>query len=75
MNNNNFLRIGSLFTDELIKLIDQSVPHRCPDPKDSIPEMWMKAGERRLVDVLIAKFNEANEDNMVNMIQGQITKL
>jgi hypothetical protein len=37
-------------------------PHRCPDPKDPEREIWMKAGERRVVDVLRSKFNEAQEN-------------
>ena len=69
----NFLRLGSLFTSEQIKLLDQCIPHKCPDPKDSDREIWMKAGERRLVDILIAKFKEANEED--NMVEGHIIKL
>ena len=33
----------------LIQVLDQRFPDRCADPKDSEREIWMKAGERRLV--------------------------
>jgi hypothetical protein len=37
---------------EFIEWLDQVYPHRCPNPQDSEREIWMKAGERRLVDSL-----------------------
>lgn len=54
-------RIGALITEEFLATLDQMYPHRCPDPQDTEREIWMKAGERRLVDVLHAKYEEANE--------------
>lgn len=56
------LRVGSLLSSDILKTLDQMYPPRPPDPKDTEREIWMKAGERRLVDVLWAKFNEASED-------------
>lgn len=37
----------------LVKALNQRFPHRCPNPNDSEREIWMKAGERRLVDFLL----------------------
>jgi len=39
---------------DLIDYIDKLMPERSPDPNDSEREVWMKAGERRLVRKLIA---------------------
>jgi len=39
-------------TNELLRELDKRFPERCPDPKDSEREVWMKAGERRLVRFL-----------------------
>lgn len=55
------LQIGYLMSEEFLKTLNAMYPPRCPDPKDSEREIWMKAGERRLVEVLQAKFNQANE--------------
>lgn len=38
---------------DLVDILDELYPERCPDPDDSPAEMWMKAGERRLVNKLI----------------------
>ena len=38
---------------ELIASLDQSYPHRCPKPDDSEKVMWMYAGKRELIDLLI----------------------
>lgn len=40
---------------ELIEWLDELIPHRCPNPKDSFEEIWIKAGKRKLVDFLIEK--------------------
>lgn len=55
------LQIGYLMSEEFLKMLDALYPARPPDPRDTEREIWMKAGERRLVEVLQAKFNEANE--------------
>ncbi|SMG43338.1 hypothetical protein [Paraburkholderia susongensis] len=54
-------RIGSLITLDLLKALDELYPLRLPDPKDSPAELWIKVGERRLVEVLHAKYAEAND--------------
>lgn len=61
------LKIGPLLSKELLQELDKLYPHRCPDPRDSERELWMKAGERRLADVLWAKFNELNENILNNV--------
>jgi hypothetical protein len=61
MNPSVFDRLGATLTSELLALLDEAFPHRCPNPQDSVAEMWMKAGERRAVEILMAKFAEAQE--------------
>jgi hypothetical protein len=34
---------------ELLQKLNQLYPDRCPDPNDSEREVWMKAGERRVI--------------------------
>lgn len=43
---------------ELLTALDQLYPPRCPDPNDSEREIWMKAGERRLLEVLWSKHHD-----------------
>lgn len=62
---NPFDRLGSLISPELLSTLTECYPHRCPDPNLTEREIWMKAGERRLVDVLLAKFNETQEDSLM----------
>ena len=40
----------------LIEDLDRRYPHKCPDPKMSDREIWMYAGQRAMVDHLIAKY-------------------
>ncbi|WP_150430206.1 hypothetical protein [Dechloromonas sp. CZR5] len=56
------MRLGVLLSGELLDTLESLYPARPPDPKDTEREIWMKAGERRLVEVLRAKFEEAQED-------------
>jgi hypothetical protein len=56
--------IGSLITDPFMERLDKCVPEQCPDPSDSEREIWMKAGERRLVLKLRMKQAEYLEDSM-----------
>jgi hypothetical protein len=48
---------------DLIKLLDQLYPERCPNKMDSEREIWMKVGERRLVNRLlrILEYHERGE--------------
>ena len=61
------LQIGYLLSEETLQALDRMVPPRPPSPSDSEREIWMKAGERRLVEVLWAKFNEASENILTNV--------
>lgn len=53
--------IGHLLSKEAIQALDEMYPLTLPNPTDTDRELWMKVGERRLVEVLKAKFAEANE--------------
>lgn len=50
----------------LMAELERRFPHRCPDPKDSEREIWMKAGERRLVDFLQSVHRD-QQDNILNV--------
>ena len=47
---------------EMVEQLDEAYPHQCADPKDSFQEIWMKAGERRLVDNLIARLRYTEQN-------------
>jgi len=45
----------------LIEWLNSLYPERCPNPNDSEREVWMKAGERRVVNQLINKLNRSED--------------
>lgn len=47
-------QLPTLSTD-LIALLDRTVPQRCPDLTMTDREIWHYAGQRALVDMLIAR--------------------
>lgn len=67
------LKIGFLMSEDFLKALDGMYPPRPPNPQDSEREIWMKAGERRLVEVLQAKFNDAQESSYENVLQQPST--
>jgi hypothetical protein len=44
----------------LIEMLDARFPSRCPDPKDSEREVWMKVGQRKVVEFLQDVYDEQN---------------
>lgn len=54
-----------VFSVDLVEALDQTYPESSPDPNDSEREIWMKAGERRLVRGLLAKVRQIKEDNLL----------
>lgn len=54
-----------VFAKDLIEWLDQAFPHKCPSPEQSEREIWMYAGKRELVDLLITKqkLSEQKEDS------------
>lgn len=59
-------RLGSLLSDELLEVMNLCYPARCPDPRDSEREIWMKAGEHRVVEALQSRLSEYQEDFILN---------
>jgi hypothetical protein len=61
-------RLPTLAT-ELIEQLDDIYPERCPNPDHSEREIWMEAGERRLVRRLMDRLKmETDEYNMEDTI-------
>lgn len=54
-------RLGSVITKDLLDALDSAYPLRLPNPSESEREIWMYVGARHLIDVLHAKFAEAND--------------
>lgn len=42
-------------TDELLDLLDQLIPNKCPDLEWTDRKVWFEAGRRSVVDMLLAK--------------------
>lgn len=54
-------RVGALIQRGLVDELNAIYPHRCADPKDSEREIWMKAGERRVIDFIESAYKESTE--------------
>lgn len=54
-----------VFSSDLILELDKDFPERCPDPSTTEREIWMQAGERRLVRMLLEKKRQLEEDSNI----------
>lgn len=75
--NNNSTRRETLkqvphVTPALVEYLEALIPHRCPSPEESEREIWMRAGERRLVDFLANKLRKQDEAVQRTLMQGQM---
>lgn len=62
-----YLQTTPSLSTELITQLDKQFPHKCPDPTMSDREIWMYAGSRALIDLLLARLKiEDEEDNILN---------
>jgi hypothetical protein len=52
---------------DLIHELDKQYPSKCPDPEDSERVIWMKAGQRLLVDNLLSRI-KTTEDNVLGSL-------
>jgi len=52
--------------EPLIRILDKKFPERCPNPNDPEREVWIKAGERKMVRFLIEQYNRQQEVVMEN---------
>jgi hypothetical protein len=50
-------------SQDLLKALNERFPDRCPNPTDTEREIWMKAGERRLVEFLLTQ--KRQQDNNI----------
>jgi hypothetical protein len=49
------------YASELIRMLDEEIPHRCPSPRQSERDIWMYAGKRKLVDSLLSRLEMTEE--------------
>lgn len=54
--------------EDLIKHLNARFPDRSPHIEDSEREIWMKAGERRLVTWLVQQFKDQQERSLINVL-------
>lgn len=54
-----------VFSVDLVAELDKDFPEASPDPAQTEREIWMKAGERRLVRMLVTKVKQMDEDNIL----------
>ncbi len=45
----------------LLERLDELYPDKCPDPSDSERDVWIKAGQRKVVNFLWDVYDEQNE--------------
>lgn len=55
-------------SEELIEFLDKSFPERSPELSWSDREIWIKAGERRLVRYLIRLHQEQLEKSLIKSL-------
>lgn len=60
-----------LISEDLIKRLDTTYPHRCPLPSEDERKIWMYAGRRALVDDLLLWTRDQQEagidSNILNL--------
>lgn len=44
------------YATDLLKVLDEMYPEKCPSPKDDERDIWMYAGKRELIRTLIQKY-------------------
>lgn len=49
------------YAQDLIKQLDEWIPHKCPDPKMNERDIWMYAGKRQLIDHLLSRLEYTEE--------------
>ena len=45
----------------LLERLDELYPDKCPDPSDSERDIWIKTGQRKVVNFLRDVYDEQNE--------------
>lgn len=63
-----------IFSVDLIDELDKEYPNRWPSLNESDREIWFKAGQRSVVDKLIALKREAEEngeDTLLRSLKGE----
>lgn len=48
--------------EELIKQLDAAYPDACPNIKDTDREIWIKAGQRNVVQTLLTSLKQQEEE-------------
>lgn len=59
------------FSVDLIEELDKEYPDRWPRLNESDREIWFKAGQRSVVDMLLALKAEAEEDDLLRSLKGE----
>ena len=56
------MRLTSRVPKDLLDELDERFPDQCPSIQDSEREIWMKAGRRDVIRMLIKQFELQNEN-------------
>jgi len=49
-------------SDDLIKILDKEIPHKCPNVKMTDRDIWIYSGKRELIDFMLRLLEEEQED-------------
>lgn len=58
----NYMKPLPTSVDQLIQDLNEQYPEKSPDPKDSDREIWIKAGQRAVVNMLLTKQRMQQEE-------------
>lgn len=50
-----------VYAADLIRYLDTTYPHKCPQPGENYEEMWVYAGKRELIDSLLSKLKDTED--------------
>jgi len=56
--------------EELIELLDKKYPHKCATVRESEREIFMRTGERRVVDYLLDLKKRTEELQLANAMEN-----
>lgn len=60
-----------VYSADLIKMLDQMYPERCPGLAETEREIWHYVGARSVVRMLLSRLAAHEEDHLVNSLKGE----
>lgn len=61
-----------LYSEDLVRDLDRLIPDRMPELSATDREIWVKVGERRVVNMLLAALKQTEEDKKKERINVHV---